>query len=649
LEGGGGNDTLSGAAGNDRLNGDSGADLMRGGAGNDRYIVDSLSDVIDEQGNADTDDRVDSSVTVNLKTLGAGLIEHADLLGTPAINATGNDGNNSLSGNDGANVLDGKGGADKMVGGAGNDTYIVNNSGDQVKETISGTAGGIDLVKSAKSFALGANVENLTLLGSGNINATGNSLGNVLTGNDGANILNGGGGNDTMAGGKGNDTYVVNAAGDAVNETVLNSSGGGVDTVESSITFSLATHTNVENLTLTGSGNIKGFGNGLNNTIIGNSGDNYLDGGAGNDAMKGGAGNDTYVINAATDVIDEEGNIDFGDEVHSVFSINLSTLAGGAIERATLLGSAATNVTGNDAENILIGNNGANILDGGLLGDIMIGGKGDDTYVVESSVDHVEEEMDGGIDLVRSWVSFDLSGQPNIENITLLGSANASAIGNTRANVLIGNDGNNYLGGSLGNDKMVGNEGDDIYEVDSVGDIVSETVANNANGGVDLVESSVSFSLVAHVKIEHLNLTGTSAINGTGNALDNHIMGNTNKNTIDGGIGNDVLHGGYDTDNLTGGAGADIFDFDVLSELGDTITDFSKAAGDKLDIHDLLVSVGYLGTDAFTDQYVSFSQNGTTTNILFDADGAGLVSSAVVLASLLNANLTSLDSGSFIV
>jgi Ca2+-binding RTX toxin-like protein len=110
-----------------------------------------------------------------------------------------------------------------------------------------------------------------------------------------------------------------------------------------------------------------------------------------------------------------------------------------------------------------------------------------------------------------------------------------------------------------------------------------------------------------------------------------------------------VLDGGDGIDKLTGGAGLDIFNFDLLSELGDTITDFSKVAGDKLDIHDLLTSVGYLGTDAFTDQYVTFSQNGTTTNILFDADGAGLISSAVTLTSLLNANLTSTDSGNFIV
>ena len=78
------------------------------------------------------------------------------------------------------------------------------------------------------SYTLGTNVENLTLTGTGAINATGNTLDNTLTGNSGNNVLDGGAGNDTMSGGAGNDTYVVDAAGDTVTEAA----GAGTDTVQ---------------------------------------------------------------------------------------------------------------------------------------------------------------------------------------------------------------------------------------------------------------------------------------------------------------------------------------------------------------------------------------------------------------------------------
>src|SRR6185295_18212482 len=121
-------------------------------------------------------------------------------------------------------------------------------------------------------------VEKLTLLGSDNLNGTGNALNNVLTGNAGANVLNGGAGADVMAGGIGDDTYVVDNAGDVVDE----STGAGVDLIQASVSYSLGSARGaVDNLTLLGSSNLNGTGNALNNVLTGSAGANVLDGAAG--------------------------------------------------------------------------------------------------------------------------------------------------------------------------------------------------------------------------------------------------------------------------------------------------------------------------------------------------------------------------------
>jgi Ca2+-binding RTX toxin-like protein len=236
-------------------------------------------------------------------------------------------GNDRLEGQTGWDILNGGSGSDTMLGGAGNDTYVVSSTGDRVFETTttSGTtdAGGTDTVQSGVSFNLNAYagvrfVEKLTLTGTAAINGTGNALSNTLTGNSGNNVLNGAGGNDvlnggsgndTMLGGSGNDTYVVSAAGDRVFETTTTSSttdAGGIDTVQSSVTFGLDAYAGVrfvEKLTLTGTASINGTGNALANTIGGNSGNNVLNGSGGNDTINAGSGNDRLIGGTGNDVL----------------------------------------------------------------------------------------------------------------------------------------------------------------------------------------------------------------------------------------------------------------------------------------------------------------------------------------------------------
>ena len=287
------NNTLQGGAGNDYLDGGAGIDTLTGGTGDDTYIVDNSADKVIEL-DGEGYDRVQTSVSYTLSA----NVEDGQLMGAGAINLTGNDTKNTLVGNSAANILDGKGGADILDGGAGNDTYYVDDIGDTIIER--GTSlSEIDNVFSTVNWTLGDNLENLTLLGSANLNGTGNGLNNRITGNAGDNFLDGGAGIDTLIGGTGNDTYVVDDVRDVIIETSALASE--IDTVRSSVNWSLGA--NLENLTLTGSANLNGTGNTLNNVLTGNNGNNTLNGGIGNDQLDGGAGDDVLIGGQGSDTL----------------------------------------------------------------------------------------------------------------------------------------------------------------------------------------------------------------------------------------------------------------------------------------------------------------------------------------------------------
>ena len=514
--------TLDGGAGDDTLSGGAGADTLVGGLGNDTYIVDNVGDVMTELLNEGTD-RVQSSVSYTLSA----NVENLTLTGAGALSATGNAGENVLTGNSGNNVLDGGMGADSLVGGLGNDTYVVDDIGDVVTENLNE---GTDTVQASITYALGANVENLTLTGSGAINGTGNNANNVVIGNSAANVLDGGGGTDTLRGGLGDDTYVIDDAMDVVTENL----NEGSDTVQAAFNYTLGG--NVENLTLTGTGAINGTGNTLNNVLTGNDADNVLSGGAGADTLIGGQGDDIYLVDNAGDVISEQAN-EGTDLVQSSVSYSLSA----DVENLTLTGTAGINATGNSLNNILRGNAGANVLDGGTGADTLIGGKGNDTYLVDDAGDVVTENLNEGTDTVQAFITYTLGA--NLENLALVGTSTIDGTGNALNNVLTGNnaanvltsgDGNDTLDGGAGGDTLIGGLGNDTYLVDDANDLVMEAL----NEGTDTVQSTVTYALGANV--ENLILTGSSALNGTGNALNNVLTGNSAANVLAGGAGNDT-------------------------------------------------------------------------------------------------------------
>jgi len=152
-------------------------------------------------------------------------------------------------------------------------------------------------------------------------------------------------------------------------------------------------------------------------------------------------------------------------------------------------------------------------------------------------------------------------------NDTIFGyGGNDVLIGNGGNDTLEGGDGADTLNGGTGNDIMVGGAGNDVYIVDSTSDRVFETTTTASlidAGGIDRVDSSVSYSLdtSAGVRfVEHLTLTGTGNISGTGNALANILTGNSGNNVLNGGLGNDTVNAGAGNDLLHGGSGDDELD-----------------------------------------------------------------------------------------
>jgi Ca2+-binding RTX toxin-like protein len=204
-------------------------------------------------------------------------------------------------------------------------------------------------------------------------------------------------------------------------------------------------------------------------------------------------------------------------------------------------------ISGADGEDDLFGGSGNDVLNGGSGEDMLSGGTGNDTFVTDGS-DAISENAGGGTDTVQSSGSMTLGA--NLENLVLSGTGAINGAGNGGANSLTGNGSANVLVGGGGTDNLAGGGGNDTYITDG-GDKITEV----SGAGTDTVQSSVRLTLGAN--LENLTLTGSSAINGTGNTLANTITGNSGNNVLNGGGGSDSMGGGGGNDTLNAGEGND--------------------------------------------------------------------------------------------
>ncbi|VWD62836.1 calcium-binding protein [Burkholderia contaminans] len=498
IYGGAGNDLILGGLGNDLLHGDAGDDEIQGGDGHDKLY------------GGDGNDRLFGQVGNDILYGGAGDDLLVGFTGdneakrTLAPGETDNDylyggeGNDTLLGGLGDDYLDGGAGADHMEGGEGNDTYIVNSVNDVILEYANE---GYDTVISSANYILNANIEELRLVEGFNINGTGNALDNRIVGNSADNILDGVTGADTMIGGKGNDTYYVDNVGDRVVEFA----GEGIDTVQSKISYTLGEH--VENLNLLDFGKPeKGLVDGVAVHVYGYPKANELD------YMQGDA------------VPKYQGTCALTSIANLLTQTGTPTTEGDVVRRAIDNQWAVTSPAATDYQ------------------------RGGSNYVQQQA-------------LLKSY---------GIANNLLAGydeHAVANLVRSGRGVILALNSGrlwedSAYLDGG-GVNHVVTVTGA-VYG-DADGELKGFYIADSGRRRVSDMTRYVSlqeFRAAANVPNAYAIYTAEALklwnedIDGTGNALDNTIIGNRGNNVLDGGAGNDILVGGLGNDTYRFGRGS---------------------------------------------------------------------------------------------
>ena len=472
-----GSDTIDGLDGNDTIDGGPGRDYIHGGNGDDvihagssdnfifpEYIWDGPgNDIVYGEGDQDViygspgNDYYDGGTGGAYQPFEGDAVVYADAAaGIDVDMRLASNQVQSAAAGDAANI-----GVDTLVniegitGSAFNDIMTANDNG----MGFNGGAGDDQLNGGAGWDSLYGNDGNDTLIG-----GAGDDL---LTGGDGNDSLDGGSGNDTLDGGNGSDAITDGAGSDQVYggagiDTVYASPGAGNDVYDGGdgdsdiVDYGSALAGVMVDLSAAsdqarsvGSAdeaaigidqlvNIEGvYGSQFDDVLTGNGVANRLSGRAGNDQLHGGAGDDILNGGEGNDLIDGGDGEDIAFYSSAVTGIQVSLATSSAqdtgqgvdtlISIEDLQGSKYDDqLTGNAASNYLFGWDGNDTLNGGAFnqfdGDIMVGGAGDDTYVVDSAYDQVQEYAGEGTDTIVSWVAGTYALGDNVENLKLGGT-----------------------------------------------------------------------------------------------------------------------------------------------------------------------------------------------------------------------------------
>ena len=620
IDGGGGNDTITGPAAGATIAGGTGDDTITGGAGNDMFLFGGTSDGFDAI------------------TGGAG---------TDTIAATAND------------------------------TVIGLHSLSTVEAITAGGYTGVTISGSSNADTL--NFSSVTLTGISRID--GGAGADVITGPATAAIIAGGADDDTLTGGAGNDTFLVTGTADGFDAIT---GGAGTDTIQatadntviglrslatvevitaggfSGVTISgssAADTLNFSAVTLTGIGRIDGGAG--NDTITGSATAATIAGGAGDDTIPGGAGNDTFLFGgtgdgfdaitggAGTDTIAATGN----DTVIGLRSLaTVEAISAGGFTGVTISGSSGsdtlnfstvtltgiTRIDGGVGNDTITGPATAATFVGGAGDDTITGGAGNDTFLFGGTSDGFDAITGGaGTDTIaatadntviglRSLATVETITSGGFTGVTISGSAaantlNFSSVTLTGITSIDGGAGNDVITGSAGNDTLIGGAGNDTL---------------NGGAGIDTVDYSYltsGFSLSLAVTTAQSVATGDSDIlsnieNVIGGAGDDNLTGTTGNNVLSGGLGDDRLTGGLGDDTLIGGAGSnDVAVFAGLQASYSIVTN----NGVVTVVDNQPTTDGNDGTDTINGiEKVEFKggvQVGVTSPIILDLDGHGIV------------------------